>query len=113
MLKSLFPSGIPVEAYDRLPEILQHIEEARRLAAGGRGDDTLRQFLRDGTVESDGARTSSRDLYEAYVRWCRQNAPGVLNKTPGWAEVNKALEREGVRLEQTTEGWYVVDRRLV
>ena len=106
MLKILFPNGIPVEAYDRLPEILQRLNEARALAAPP--CSALEDFVAAHLCPDVGSRLLARECYEAYARWCHER-----DVQPGECmEVMRALEGLGVRTEQTAIGWHVVGRIL-
>jgi hypothetical protein len=113
ILKLLFPSGIPVESYPWVPDICRLAAEAQHVVVPApEVEDPLSRWLSEATAHVPGSRTNARAFYEHYVAWCAQNAPEVLNNTPGCAYVIQKLGKLGVGSEHTPDGWCVIDRRF-
>lgn len=79
------------------------VEEATR--AYRESEDVVGRFLADCCIPAKGARVTSKELYEAYAKWCEEEGESPLSKKM----LGERLEERGLSSSRTgharTRGW--------
>jgi putative DNA primase/helicase len=63
--------------------------------------DNIELFLEECCVIQPGVRTTARELYEAYVGWCRKNEEEVLSQK----KMGEHLTKKGIERKKGMYGW--------